>query len=165
MKENKINFENMSLKHQKEIMDIFNYYAENSFSAYPESKLPVEFYGKFLEMTKGYPAFAIIYVGNVAGFCFIRAYNPFPAFKETAEITYFISKEFTGKGIGKAALDKLEAEAKNIGVKNILASITSENMQSISFHKKFGFTECGKFEGIGKKWNKSFDIIWMQKKI
>lgn len=165
MLNNKITFENMSEKHRDGVMNIFNYYAENSFSAYPEKQLPIEFYGKFLEMTKGYPSFTILYENKIAGFCFLRAYNPFPAFKETAEITYFISKEYTGKGLGKAALDKLEAEAKNIGIKNILASITSENIQSISFHKKSGFTECGRFKCIGKKWEKPFDIIWMQKEI
>jgi L-amino acid N-acyltransferase YncA len=165
MSDNKIIFENMSSEHRDDLMRIFNYYTENSFSAYPENKLPLEFYNKFSEMTKGYPSFVIKIDELVTGFCFFRAYNPFPAFKETAEITYFIDKDFTGKGLGKAALDKLEEEANNIGIKNILASITSENIQSISFHKKYGFKECGRFAGIGKKWNKQFDIIWMQKKI
>lgn len=160
-----IYFEKMSSQHQDDVMKIFNYYVENSFSAYPENKLSVEFFEKFLEMTKGYPAYVINVNDKTAGFCFIRAYNPFPAFKETAEITYFIDKDFTGKGLGKAALCKLEEEARNLGIKNILASITSENIQSISFHKKFGFTECGRFNGIGNKWGKYFDIIWMQKKI
>ena len=165
MNENKITFDNLSPEQRDDVMRIYNYYTENSFSAYPENKLPLEFYNKFLEMTKGYPAYVMKIDGVIAGFCFIRSYNPFPAFKETAEITYFIDKEYTGKGLGKAALDKLEEEAKNMGIKNILASITSENIQSISFHKKYGFKECGRFAGIGKKWNKQFDIIWMQKKI
>jgi L-amino acid N-acyltransferase YncA len=165
MAEYKILFEDMSSKHRDAVMKIYNYYIENSFSAYPDKILPVDFYNKILEMTKGFPAFVMKIDEKVVGFCFIRSHNPFPTFKETAEITYFIEKDYTGKGLGKAALDRLEAEAKNMGIKNILASISSENVQSISFHKKFGFNECGKFEGIGKKWNKHFDTIWMQKKI
>jgi L-amino acid N-acyltransferase YncA len=49
-------FEKMTQEYSKDVIDIFNYYVENSYAAYPESKLPTEFFNKFLEMTKGYPA-------------------------------------------------------------------------------------------------------------
>ena len=158
-------FEKMTQDFSKEAMDIFNYYVENSFAAYPELKLPYEFYTKFLEMTKGYPAFIIKNKddGKVVGFCFLRAYNPFPVFKETAEITYFLEKNEIGKGIGKKALNKLEEEAKKIGINKLLANISSENTTSIEFHKKNGFNECGRFHSIGKKKNKHFDVVWMEK--
>ena len=41
---------------QKEIIDIFNYYVENSFAAYPEHKLQYEAFDHFLKMCEGYPA-------------------------------------------------------------------------------------------------------------
>ena len=158
-------FDFMTEKYEKEVIDIFNYYVENSFAAYPELKLPYEFYNKFLEITRGYPAFVIKKkeIGNVIGFCFLRAYNPFPVFKETAEISYFIEKNEVGKGIGKKALEKLEEEAKKIGIKTLLADISSENIQSINFHKKNGFIECGRFHNVGKKHGKNFDVVWMEK--
>lgn len=158
-------FEQMSLEHSKDILDIFNYYIDNSYSAYPDKKMPYEFFNKFIEMTKDYPAFTIKMNEKIVGFCFLRAYNPFPTFKECAEITYFIEKDFTGKGIGNIALEKLEYEARKKGIKTILASITSENHNSINFHKKNGFKECGRFEKIFKKKEKQLDIIWMQKMI
>jgi hypothetical protein len=34
------------------IMDVFNYYAENSFAAYPETKLPYQAFDLFLQMSK-----------------------------------------------------------------------------------------------------------------
>ena len=158
-------FEKMTQEYSKEVMDIFNYYIENSYAAYPELKLPYEFYNKFLEITKGYPAFIIKNAdnGKVVGFCFLRAYNPFPVFKETAEITYFLEKNEIGKGIGKKALNKLQEEAKKIGINKLLANISSENTTSIEFHKKNGFNECGRFHSIGKKKDKHFDIVWMEK--
>ena len=158
-------FERMSIEHKKEIMDIFNYYVENSFAAYPDTILPYDFYGKFMEMTKDYPAFSIKVECKIVGFCFLRAYNPFPTFKETAEITYFIDKDFKGKGIGKIALMKLEMEARQKGIKIILANIASVNEESLAFHIKNGFKECGRFEKIIKKKDKKFDIVRMQKMI
>lgn len=99
-------------------------------------KLPYEFFGKFIKMTNGFPAYTIKFNNQIIGFCFIRAYNPFPAFRETAEVTYFIDPKFSGKGIGKLALQKLENEASKIGIRTLLASITSENTDSLKFHKK-----------------------------
>ena len=160
-----LNFEKFDMTQEKEVMDIFNYYVKNSFAAYPEKQLPYEFFGKMIEMTKGYPAYVMKVNEKIIGFCFIRAYNPFPAFSETAEITYFIDKDYSGKGFGKMALEKLEGEAQKLGIKTILASITSENVDSLKFHRKNGFAECGKFPAIGNKFGKPFDIIWMFKKI
>ena len=158
-------FDNMTKKYQKEVMDIFNYYIENSYAAYPELKLPYKFFHRFIEMTKGYPAFIVKNkkTKNVIGFCFLRAYNPFPVFKETAEITYFIGKNDVGKGIGKEMLKKLEEEAKKIGIKRFLANISSKNIQSIQFHKKNGFKKCGQFHNVGNKKGKNFDVVWMEK--
>ena len=158
-------FVKLGPEHEREVMDIFNYYIENSFSAYPETRLPYEFFGRFIEMTKGYPAYSMVLENKVVGFCFIRAYNPFPTFRHTAEITYFIHKDHKGKGLGKKALDLLEKEASKMGISVILASISSLNFESINFHIKYGFSECGRFKSIGIKSGRYFDVVWMQKNI
>ena len=162
-----IKFEKMSSDDAQDVIDIFNYYIENSFAAFLEEKLPYAFFGKFLEMTEGYPAYTIKTAkdSQTVGFCFLRAYHPLPTFKETCEITYFIAPEFTNKGVGKKALQLLEAEAKKMGISNILAAISSYNDKSIEFHRLNGFDECGRFERVGKKMNKYFDVVWMQKKL
>lgn len=158
-------FERLDMSHAKEAMDIYNFYAENSFAAYPDKRLPYEFFGKFIDMTRGFPAYSVFSDGKMVGFCFLRAYNPFTAFKATAEITYFIDKDFSGKGIGRLALAKLENEARKMGIKNILASITSLNKNSLTFHTNNGFVECGRFLEVGQKFGNNFDIVWMQKKM
>jgi phosphinothricin acetyltransferase len=160
----KITFEPLMQQHGEEVMRIFNYYIENSFAAYPEKQLPEEFFGRFLEMTEGYPSYALRWHEKIIGFGFLRAFHPFPVFRETAEISYFIDKEHTGKGLGKMMLKKLESEGKQMGIHIIMANISSENPQSIAFHTKNGFTECGRFPGVGKKFQKAFDMVWMVKK-
>ena len=160
-----ISFEPMSERHRIPVIDIFNYYVENSFSAYAEKKVLYDYYNIFIEKTKGYPAYAIKAGEDLVGFCFLTSYNPLPSFNETAQITYFIDKEHTGKGIGKIALKKLEDDAKRGGIRIILAHISSLNSESIAFHLKNGFRECGRFEKIIRKKDRTFDIIWMQKSI
>ena len=158
-------FEQMSQEHENEVMSIFNYYVENTFYAYPENKLPNQFYSRFLDIAKAYPAFVIKSEEQIIGFCLLRPYNPFPVFKETAEVSYFIKKEYTGKGVGTTVLKKLEESAIDMGIKRLFADISSENKQSIEFHKKNGFVKCGHFKNAGKKFDKYFDIVWMEKEL
>ena len=50
--------------------------------------------------------------------------------------------------IGTMALKRLEQDALQVGIKTILANISSINTRSIDFHKKNGFVECGRFQKI-----------------
>ena len=157
-------FEKMNPAHEIDVMDIFNYYCQNSFAAYPEGKMPNPFYSRFLEIGNTYPAFVVKTAENtIIGFCMLKPFNLIPSFKTTAEISYFFRKDFTGKGAGKAALNKLEEEALKMGVKHLLASISSENQPSLEFHKKNGFIQCGCFHDIGVKFGKTFSMVWMEK--
>ncbi|MCK9627161.1 MAG: N-acetyltransferase family protein [Bacteroidales bacterium] len=161
----KFEFVKMDQDHGKEIMEIFNYYIETTTAAYPQHPLPEAFFGKILEVTAEYPAFTILSDKKVVGFCFLKPHNPLPTFRRSAEITYFIKKEYTGKGLGKMALEILEQEAPKTGIKNILASISGDNDGSINFHRKNGFVECGRFKDAGEKFGKTFDVVWMIKKV
>jgi L-amino acid N-acyltransferase YncA len=150
----------------KAIIDIFNHYVENSFAAYPEDRVPYEFFDRFLSMAEGYPFLvARDDEKNVLGFALLRPHSPMPVFSRTAEITCFIAPEHTGNGIGKAMQERLLAGAGEKGIDTILASISSLNSASLTFHKKTGFQECGRLQKIGRKWGQDFDVVWMQRMI
>jgi len=155
--------ESISIEDREPIIDIFNYYIEHTFAAYPESKVPYEFFDVLLRMSAGYPAVvAKDKNGKVIGFGMLRKHSPMPAFLDVAEITYFIMPDRTGKGIGGAMLEHLVREAKKKHITSILASISSLNQGSIAFHQKHGFKECGCFRRIGRKNGQAFDTVWMQ---
>ena len=158
--------EPVSLEDGDQIIDIFNYYVESSFAAYPESKVPNEFFGSFLNLTQGYPFLvAKDTSGKVVGFGSLRPYSPLSTFSRVAEITNFISPEHTGIGIGQQILDSLLDQARRMGIVTVLASISSLNHASLAFHKKNGFVECGRFVGIGRKMGQGFDVVWMQRMV
>jgi L-amino acid N-acyltransferase YncA len=158
--------EPISISDQKSVIDLFNHYIENSFAAYPEHKVPYEFFGMLLNMCKDHPSVTVKdSKGLLAGFGMLRPHNSLPAFSHTAEVTYFIRHELTGRGIGSQMLEYLLTEGKKCGICNVLASISSLNKGSIRFHQKHGFTECGRFKGVARKKGVFFDVIWMQKEI
>lgn len=160
------NLKPMAEDHGRAVIDIFNHFVTSSFAAYPDQPVPHEFFGRFQQMTQGYPAFvAIVDSGCVVGFGLLRPFHPASTLSRTAEITYFISPEFTKRGIGTALLNRLIEEAVPRGIDLLVASISSKNEESIAFHRKNGFRECGRFERAGRKNGQEFDIVWMQRHI
>ena len=154
----------ISKEDRESIIDIFNYYVENSFAAYPEKKFPYQSFDMYLQMSNGFPTGSIRdQTGKIVGFGMLRTHNPLPTFSQTAEVTYFIHPDHTGKGLGKMLLGFLEKGAFDKGITNILANISSLNPGSIKFHQMNGFIECGRFRKVGKKNGQEFDTVWMQK--
>jgi len=160
-------YEPMGEAHRNAVIDIYNHFIANSMAAYPEEPVPYTMYDRFLDMTRGYPAIVVKdATGRVVGFAFLRPYLAIATFKRSAEITEFILPEYTGRGIGTELLDRLFNAARQMGIiKTVLASVSSENAQSLSFHRKRGFSECGRLRCVGRKHGRDFDVVWMQKDV
>lgn len=156
--------ESLKPAHREAVIDIFNHYVENGFAAYPENKVPYQFFDRFLSLAEKYPAVvARDENGTVVGFALLRPYNPMPAFRRTAEVTYFLAPNHTGQGLGSMLLDHLEQQARERNIDNLLADISSLNRGSLAFHEKRGFVYCGRFVKVGRKFGRDFDQVWMQK--
>jgi len=146
------------------LTDIFNYYIENSYAAYRENKIDPTFVEILKRVAGDYPFYTVESGdGEIAGFGMIHPYHPAEVFTRTAELSYFLAPAHTGRGLGTKLLHRLTEDARKRGVDILVASISSKNEQSINFHKKHGFVECGRFKRIGKKWGEDFDMVWMQK--
>ncbi len=159
-----IRFEALSEKHRRPVIDIFNYYVENSTAAYRAEPVDYGFYDNFLEDAKDYPGYAMIDQDDtVVGFCTLEAFMPIKTFSAAAEATYFIHTAYTGKGIGKKALDRLEEDAGRMGIGKIVVNVSDDNDRSIGFHRRNGFTEYGRLGRVGLKLGKSFGIVYMEK--
>jgi len=146
------------------VTDIFNYFVENSFAAYPDKKVGPEVFDLLRNMSRA----GAFYVAEppdkeVIGFALLRHHQVAEAFNRAGEITYFILPEHERKGLGTLFMNTVIEDARDAGVETLLANISSLNDVSLNFHLKHGFKECGRFKRIGRKCDRDFDVIWMQK--
>lgn len=109
-----------------------------------------------------YRSYLILTDGTVAGYCFLTKYKDRPAYQRTAEVTIYLRPEFQGKGLGSAALQRLITDARENGLKNLLAIITGGNGPSIALFVKAGFVQCAHFRNIGEKFNRVLDVVAYQ---
>ncbi len=157
---------NYKIRHVKnsdmnDVRNVYNYYVKNEFAAYAEKDVPIDFFNNIKEEAL---SFYILEINaKLVGFAVLRNYLPYDNFKHTGKLTYFIRPEYTNKGYGTILFNKLIEDAKQNGMSTIIVHLSSLNDSSLYFHKKHGFEECGRFNNIAKKFNRYFDIIWMQK--
>lgn len=144
-----------------EVLAIYNQHVKNSYAAYSEKELPVDFINKIKQDAISFYILEIM--KKIIGFAVLRYYLPYDNFKHTGIFTYFLMPEYTQQGYGTILYNKLTEVAKKNGISKVFVHLSSLNIQSYNFHKKHGFEECGRFKDIAKKFNQVFDIIWMQK--
>ena len=159
-------FENMGEIHREAVVDIYNYFIENSYAAYPDESFGYEIFDYFQRISDGYPAVVVKDgKGKVVGFAFLSSFHSVDTFKRTAAISYFILPQHTRKGVGRTILDQFEDECRRIGVEIILAHVSSLNKDSLMFHEANGFEECGRLRDVGRKFGRDFDVVWFQKRL
>jgi len=143
------------------VIEIFNHYATTGFAAFPDKPVAASF---IRVIGEGAHSFYVLSVnGEIPGFAILRPLLPFRTFARTATVTTFIAPAHRHQGYGTLLLEAMTREAKKRGIAILLASVSSRNNESIGFHKKHGFIECGRMYGVGEKFNELFDLIWLQK--
>ena len=82
----------------------------------------------------------------------------------------YIDKDCRRQGVGALLYRELEKRLKVKGIVNLLAGIAYiENEDeylthdSIKFHTKEGYIEVANMKAVGKKFDRWYDLIWMQK--
>ncbi len=158
--------EPMGAGHRQPVIDIFNQFIRQSPAAFLEEPVSYNFFDHFLKMSQGYPAVVIRSAAQqVVGFAFLRPHYSPDAFRRAAEINCFILPDHTRQGLGTAILELFVEQAGPLGVDTILACVSSKNPESLKFHLKNGFRECGRFVKIGRKFGEDFDAVWLQKRL
>lgn len=111
----------------------------------------------------GYPYLVAEIDGAVAGYAYVGAYRPRPAYRFTVEHSIYIDADLRRGGVGGALMRNLIRDCTDRGFRQMIAVIgDSENLQSIRFHEKLGFRHVGKAEAIGFKFGRWLDQILMQ---
>jgi phosphinothricin acetyltransferase len=104
--------------------------------------------------------------GQIAGYAYAGPYRTRPAYRFTVEDSIYIEPAMQRRGIGRALLQRLLAEAEAEGFRQMVAVIgDSGQTASIELHKALGFRMVGAFEAVGYKFGRWLDSVMMQKAI
>ncbi len=118
----------------------------------------------FLE--RGLPYLVAELDGEVVGYCYAGPFRLRAAYRYTVEDSVYVSPKAVGKGVGKALLGELIKQCEALGLRQMCAVIgDSGNAASIGLHAAMGFEKQGVFPGMGHKFGRWVDLVWMQRSL
>lgn len=149
-----------------QILSIYGPYVENTTVSF-EYEVPSmeEFSARFRQITVQFPWLVWEESGKVAGYAYACAPFSRAAYRWCAEPSIYVHPDHRGKGIGRKLYSALETLLRMQGYRVSYAIITSENTESLAFHKAMGYSVLSEFPGCAWKFGKNLGIIWMEKRL
>ncbi len=157
----------------KEILSIYEQYVKETAITF-EYEVPTEeeFRGRIKKTLLKYPYLVAEVNGKIVGYSYLGPLKERAAYDWSAETTIYIRKDLHKKGVGRKLYEALEEAAKEIGIKNLYACIAYTKHEdeyltndSKYFHEHLGYKQNGLFQLCGYKFNRWYDMIWMEKLI
>jgi L-amino acid N-acyltransferase YncA len=111
-----------------------------------------------------YPYLVAELGGALVGYAYAGPYRARPAYHWTVENSIYIAPQSQRRGIGRALLQRLIADAQDGGFRQMIAVIgDSANAASIELHRVAGFRTVGTFDNVGFKFGRWLDSVLMQR--
>jgi L-amino acid N-acyltransferase YncA len=112
----------------------------------------------------GFPYIVAEAGGTILGFAYAGPFRPRPAYRFVVENSVYVAPAAKGRGIGRALMQRLIAEATRLGFRQIIAVIGDGHADSpsVKLHEALGFRHCGRLEGSGYKHGRWLDTVFMQ---
>ena len=119
-----------------------------------------------------YPYIVAEEEGQILGFTYAHAFRPRAAYSHSVETSIYVRRDTRAKGVGGRLYRCLE---KLLALQNVYildACIATVNPPdeyvpdtSVRFHDHLGYREVARFASCGRKFNRWYDMVWMEKPI
>jgi phosphinothricin acetyltransferase len=148
------------------LTEIYNYYIVNTPITFDLQPWTVEQrVGWFDEHTgtKRHRMFVAEDAGGVVGYAYAGEFHDRAAYETSVATSIYCAHDAKGRGIGSMLYRALFDALKNQDINRLFAGITIPNEASIKLHRKFGFTDVGVFTECGRKFDRYWDVVWMER--
>ena len=163
----------VKIEDAERLAEIYSYYVLNTAVSFEyEAPTAEEFKERIEKITSKYPYLVCVKDDKVVGYVYASAYSVRDAYSWTVANSIYVDKDYRRQGIGTLLYKELEKRLKDMGIINMLAGAAFADPEdeylshaSFEFHKDQGYTKVAQFDKIGKKFDRWYDLMWMQKKL
>ncbi len=154
--------------HLPAIQAIFNQAVRETFSIWSETETTLEQRRAWLHARRdaGFPVLAAIdprQPSQALGYGSFGVFRDFPGYVKTVEHSVYVAPSAQRRGIGKAIVSQLIEEARARKLERMVGGIDSSNAGSLAMHEALGFERQGCLKGVGRKFGKSLDLVFVVK--
>ena len=163
----------VQLEDAERLVEIYAPYIKETAVSF-EYEVPTvdEFKERIKNIKEKYPYLVCEKDGFIVGYVYASAYSKREAYDWTVGTSIYVDKNYRRMGVGSLLYSQLEACLKEKGIENLLAGVAYCEREdeyltkdSYKFHLREGYVMAGHLNDVGKKFDRYYDLLWMQKKI
>lgn len=162
---------NATLKDVGRILEIYDYYVKNTAITFEyDTPSLEEFKGRMEKTMQRYPYLVILKDGYIEGYAYAGAFVGRAAYDWSCEMTVYLDYNAQKCGMGRTIYEALEKSLHDMGILNLYACIGYPEhddeyltTNSADFHAHMGFEKVGEFHKCGYKFDRWYNMIWMEK--
>lgn len=160
-----MDFRLATIEDTKELLAIYAQYINTPITF--EYELPTE--GEFVNRIKSiqgiYPYVVCELNRKIIGYAYAHRQKEREAYKWNVELSIYIDKNFTSKGIGRKLYEKLLEILKIQEIKTVYGGVTLPNEKSEKLHYSLGFKKIGIYNNTGYKCGEWHTVVCFEKVI
>jgi L-amino acid N-acyltransferase YncA len=147
------------------LLDIYNQVIATSTAIYTDRPATLEDRQGWwtLRVSEGYPVLVAVDDSGVVGFASFGNFRAWPGYRFTVEHTVHVRADRRGHGVGSALMRPLFDRAAALGKHVMVAGVDADNLPSLQFHERHGFTRVAHFRQVGYKFDRWLDLIFLQR--
>lgn len=147
------------------LTEIYNHYVLSSAITFDVEAVSVETRRKWFARYAAHGRHRLLVAvqgETVVGYATSGPFRERAAYGPSVELSAYCAPDAIGRGVGsrlyEALLDALSAE----DVHRVYAGIALPNDASERLHRRFGFRPVGVMSEVGRKFDRYWDVIWME---
>ena len=155
------------------LLEIYAHYVLNTAVSFEYTVPSLSEFAERIRKTKEkYPYLVCENGHTVIGYAYAGPYSPREAYAWSAAASIYVDQAYRRRGAGSLLYEALEERLRRQGIVNLLAGTAYCEQEdqylshdSFLFHQKMGFVQVARMPGIGRKFGRWYDLLWMQKRI
>ena len=162
---------NAAMEDAARILEIYDYYVKNTAITVEYNTPSLNEFQSRMERTMGrYPYLVILEDGHIQGYAYAGPFVGRAAYDWCCELTVYLDQSARKQGLGRAIYEALEQVLREMGILNLYVCIGYPEhddeyltASSADFHAHLGFVKVGEFHKRGYKFDRWYNMIWMEK--
>lgn len=100
---------------------------------------------------------------GIAGYACSQPLKPKAAYQTSVEVSVYLAADHRGRGLGGALYGQLIPALEAQDLHRAYALVAQPNEPSMALHAAFGFRPVSHLTEVGRKFDRYWDVVWLEK--
>lgn len=149
------------------LVDIYNHYVQTSHATFDVGAFTVQARSDWFELFDGarYQCWVADEGTGLLGYACSIPFKPKKAYQTSVEVSVYVAARALGRGIGAALYERLLPALEAEDLHRAYAGIAQPNQASMNLHYAQGFEKAAHFHEVGRKFDRYWDVVWLERKL